>query len=229
MSQISTQSINSMIPMPSYSFNGGQSMQISKESLKIDYKSKDGDTVTLNYKKISASIYSNKSAQNSDTISSPVLLTPEESEKLRAKLKTELYSYKEALIKSFIESNGGKYTPANNIEDDAEVNELEAKMPEYWNADNTSQRIVDFATSFLSAFKGDSSEFIKTIKDAIETGFKQAKDMLGELSGPVGKLIGKTYKMTMDKLDAFEKQLSNPQTIVSDTTPADEKLADVTV
>src|SRR3989339_152790 len=116
--------------------------------------------------------------------------------------------YKKQIIRAFIKSQGGEVTP----EEDPEVAALEAKMPEYWNADNTSQRIVDFATSFLSSFSGENSEFFKTIKGAIEEGFKQAKDILGNLPGPVGKLIQKTYDLTMQKLDKYEQDLAAQNT-----------------
>lgn len=188
--------------------------QIHKESLSIDYKTKDGDTLSLNYQKVTLSTYNRNGTLNNagTTTKNNAVLTPEEAEKLRTQLKTEMFSYKEALVKSFVEANGGTYQSVSetDVENDPEVEALEAKMPEYWNAENTSQRIVDFATSFLSSYQGEnSSDFFKTIKDAIETGFKQAKEMLGNLPGSVGKLAEKTYALTMKKLDAFEQQIAN--------------------
>ena len=79
-------------------------------------------------------------------------------------------------------------------------------LPDYWNAENTSQRIVDFATSFLSAFKGSGQDFLNTIKNAIDEGFSQAKGILGDNApDPISKLTNKTYALVMDKLDAWAK------------------------
>jgi hypothetical protein len=78
-------------------------------------------------------------------------------------------------------------------------------LPDYWNAENTSQRIVDFATSFLSIFKGSGADFLNTIKDAIDQGFSQAKDMFGDVPNAVSQLTDKTHALVMDKLDAWAK------------------------
>ena len=86
-----------------------------------------------------------------------------------------------------------------NVSDDAEA----AEVPEYWNAENTSQRIVDFATSFLSAFDGAPEEFQNDIKEAIKKGFEEAKDIMGELPEASAKLYNDTYELTMEKLDNF--------------------------
>jgi hypothetical protein len=223
-------SVSSGLSTPQSTFNSKNTQLVSyeQETINFDYKNKDGDTVSLNYTKVSAALYNKSGAMNSNgqAGSSAAVLSPEEAQKLRAKLKTELYAYKEALVKSFVEANGGKYTPVtdpNSAQSDQQVSDLEAKMPDYWSAENTSQRIVDFATSFLSSFKGDSSEFFKTIKSAIETGFKQAKDLLGDLPGATGNLISKTYKLTMDKLAAYEQQNAGPgQGQPAQTPPADQ-------
>ncbi|MFH0921309.1 MAG: DUF5610 domain-containing protein [Fibrobacterota bacterium] len=173
------------------------------DSLTYDYKSKDGDTVHLEYKSTVLAASSDSATQTS--AKKPYLMSPDEAERFRSGLNDALMAYKEQLIKSISDPNGVLKTGDGN---DAELAALEASIPEYWNADNTSQRIVDFATSFLSSFTGENSDFFKRIKDAIEEGFKQAKDMLGELPGAVGKLVNKTYELTMDKLDKIERDLA---------------------
>jgi hypothetical protein len=202
----------SVFPQNQYNSTSTTKAAYSEQtSLKLKLMNREGDTVTLNYKEKVSVIYDKSAAAGAtSTADTPAVLTPEEGEKLRTRLKIELFSYKEALIKSLFK--GGDHKPLEAIqipEEDLEIKDLEAKIPVYWNAENTSQRIVDFATSFLSAFKGESSEFFKTIKGAIETGFKAAKDMLGELPGPVGKLIDKTYRLTMEKLGNIEQQTAS--------------------
>jgi len=181
------------------------------DSLTYDYKSKDGDTVHLEYKRAELAMSMNNTKA---TALKPYQMSPEQAEKFRKGLNDELLRYKELLIKSITDPDG-----ILDTEQDDEVAALEAKMPEYWNADNTSQRIVDFAASFLSSFEGENSEFFKRIKAAIEEGFKQAKDMLGELPGAVGGLVQKTYDMTMDKLDAIERERASGQSQNAQANP----------
>jgi len=77
-----------------------------------------------------------------------------------------------------------------------------AEVPEYWNAENTSQRIVDFAMSFRSlAPELSDEEYIKQVRDAAEKGFGLAKKDLGDLPGPSAKLYNDTYSLTMKKFD----------------------------
>lgn len=75
-------------------------------------------------------------------------------------------------------------------------------VPEYWNAENTSDRIVAFATSFAGIF-GDDPEFAETIVNAVAEGFSQADSILGELPGKAGKLNRDTRDKVFEKLDIW--------------------------
>ena len=89
------------------------------------------------------------------------------------------------------------------VADDEEA----AEVPEYWNSDNTSQRIVDYAMSFRSlAPELSDSEYIEKMRDAALAGFKDAKDVLGDLPGPVAKLFNDTYDATVKKFDELLKK-----------------------
>jgi len=193
-----------------------KNLSYKSEELSLEYKSKDGDTLSIQYSSqelaYSSTLPSDENAETAQADKAPYQLTPEEAANFRNQLKNELYDYKEEIIKNFIESNGGTYQRTNTAEDDPEVSDLEAKMPAYWNAENTAQRIADFATSFFSGYEGESSEYFKTIKEAIKAGFQEANDKLGQLPGPVGKLVNKTYGLVMDKLDAYEKQIAEQKT-----------------
>jgi hypothetical protein len=124
---------------------------------------------------------------------------------------------KEALIKAFIESQGGIFEPANPAARIDKTQQLE--VPEYWNAENTSQRIVDFAVQFLGAFEGTGGEFLDVIKGAIDEGFKQARDLLGELPDQVGALVNDTHELVMQKLDTWAESqgilASQPETVTA--------------
>lgn len=78
-----------------------------------------------------------------------------------------------------------------------------AEVPEYWNAENTSQRIVDFAMSFADLSTMKDEEFISSMRDAVVAGFQEARDIIGELPGPAAKLFNDTYELTMKKFDAL--------------------------
>ena len=64
-------------------------------------------------------------------------------------------------------------------------------------AEAVSQRLVDFAIALSG---GDKSK-AETLRGAIEKGFKEAEKILGELPG----ISKETYKLTMEKFDAWAK------------------------
>jgi hypothetical protein len=77
-----------------------------------------------------------------------------------------------------------------------------AEVPEYWNAENTSQRIVDFAMSFRGlAPELSDEEYIEKIRGAVQLGYSLAKKDLGSLPGPSAQLYNDTYNLTMKKFD----------------------------
>jgi hypothetical protein len=84
----------------------------------------------------------------------------------------------------------------------AEAADCEAGVPEYWNAENTSDRIVHFATQMAQIAGGDSG-FAETIMQAVADGFDQAKAMTGPLPGAAGELNRKTRELTMSKLSKW--------------------------
>lgn len=80
--------------------------------------------------------------------------------------------------------------------------EKAAAVPDEWGADQTAQRIVDFALAFRGSVKGMTPEgFIETIRKAIQDGFRAAKGDLKAIPGPSAKLFNDTYEAAMKKLD----------------------------
>jgi len=99
------------------------------------------------------------------------------------------------------------------------ADEVAADVPEYWNAENTSQRIVDFAMSFRSLAPDVSDEeYIADIRTAIQEGFRLAKQDLGNLPGPVGKLFNDTYRAAMEKLDKILKESQQQKSQTAELT-----------
>ena len=106
---------------------------------------------------------------------------------------------------------------ADSILYDVSAEEEAAPVPEYWNAENTSQRMVDYAMSFRSlAPELSDEEYIGRMRSAVEDGFKQAKEILGNLPGAVGKLFNDTYTSAMQKFDDLLSKLQDK----TDTIPA---------
>ena len=76
----------------------------------------------------------------------------------------------------------------------------EAQVPEYWNAENTSDRIVHFATQMAEISGMDLREFGEIIKEAVSNGFDQAGAATGELTGAAAKLNKDTKDLVFAKL-----------------------------
>lgn len=177
----------------------------SKQTLDVEFTSKDGDKVSFSME----SLQYQKTMLQVDASGSP-----DDMNKIMDFLKEQYKSMREELIKAFVESQGGKFKTSDAAEKIDKAQMLD--IPEYWNAENTSQRIVDFAVQFLDAFKGSGQEFLKTIKGAIDEGFKQAKDMLGDLPDQVNTLVKDTHDLVMQKLDKWaESAVSRPEEAVA--------------
>ena len=93
--------------------------------------------------------------------------------------------------------DGGCARPGN-----AEKTE-EAQVPEYWNAENTSDRIVHFATQMAEISGMDLKEFGEIIKEAVSKGFDQAGAATGELTGAAAKLNKDTRDLVFSKLSKW--------------------------
>lgn len=78
-----------------------------------------------------------------------------------------------------------------------------AQVPEYWNAENTSDRIVHFATQMAEISGMDLKEFGEIIKQAVSKGFDQAGAATGELTGAAAKLNQDTKDLVFSKLSKW--------------------------
>ena len=188
-----------------YSANNGVSSlaltseQYSLTKTVLQYQNKDGDSVTLSTESVD---YQKAMLTASDTNSK------DDWKKVVDYLKQQYSSLKDEIIKSFLKSNGVDVQDSSNADSTSQTASSDeiSGLPEYWNAENTSQRIVDFATSFLGMFKGSGQDFLAMIKDAIDKGFSQAKDITGDLPDAVSKLVSNTHDLVMKKLDAWAQQ-----------------------
>jgi hypothetical protein len=165
------------------------------QKIAIEYTSKDGDKVTfsmesLQYQKTMLDVDAEGGANDI--------------QKIVDYIKKEYTSMREELQKAFIKSVGGHVDETGQADETGGSAAL--NIPEYWNAENTSQRIVDFAVSFLGAFKGSGEDFLKLIKDAIDKGFKEAVGFFGDLPDQVKSLVDDTHRLVMEKLDKWAQE-----------------------
>ncbi|WP_440874271.1 DUF5610 domain-containing protein [Thalassotalea sp. PLHSN55] len=126
----------------------------------------------------------------------------ESSEGLALMLKTALEGINEALGEAGIETSGEKSVYDAGIDFSPEA---------------TAERIVAFSTKFISAYQAqhpDMSEqdsvstFVDIITGGIDTGFSEAKEVLGGLNvleGEIADNIGKTYALVQQGLQAFSQ------------------------
>lgn len=125
--------------------------------------------------------------------------------KMKADLVEQMRRAIEAVQNAGKSGKGQPPEPAKMVSDilyAVAPEEKAADVPEEWNADNTSQRIVDFALSFRGQVEGmTDEEFVEKIRSAIQDGFRSAKGDLRDLPGPSAKLFNDTYEAAMKKLD----------------------------
>jgi hypothetical protein len=165
----------------------------SVNKLLLNYKNEDGDSVSLS---LSSVDYQKAILTASEDTSS------ESWQKIIDQIKDDYVKMKGSIVNALFGNNEENAQMVSDPRAFDESKEIPG-LPEYWNAENTSQRIVDFAVSFAGMYKGGNEEFVSMIKDAIEQGFSQARDILGNLPDPVGKLVDKTHALVMDKIDKW--------------------------
>lgn len=90
--------------------------------------------------------------------------------------------------------------------------------------EGTAERIVSLSTNLLGAFEAQHPEedpatavknFMDLIRQGIDQGFKEAKDILqgmGALQGDVADNIDKTYDLVQQKLSDFQTKMLGPST-----------------
>jgi hypothetical protein len=161
----------------------------SHTAFTMEFTSADGDTVSLSIDAVEYSASMLKLQSETD---------PEKIKDLAKFIKDEFHSMKNELLKVLFGKN----------KEDTSVRQPEKtfEIPEYWNAENTSERIFEFAVSFYDTVGLDGQEYLNQIKAAIDDGFKQAKEILGELPEKTGELVQSTYDLVMQKLDSWAKE-----------------------
>ena len=93
------------------------------------------------------------------------------------------------------------------------------KLAEYFTPEKTSDRIVQFATSFMDSYAAihpdaakeqQLSGFRELIETAVDAGFGQAKALLGDLPDEVRSVLDETRTLVSKKLDEYFSRLVEP-------------------
>jgi hypothetical protein len=128
-----------------------------------------------------------------------------------AQVADEVRQQQRRILEEFLKRSGkfmpgyeGKFIVIQPAPEDAEAEaeDCEAGIPEYWNAENTSDRIVHFATQMAQIAGGDS-DFAETIVNAVAEGFDQANAATGPMPGAAGELNRRTRELTFSKLSKW--------------------------
>ncbi|MEW6238803.1 MAG: DUF5610 domain-containing protein [Candidatus Omnitrophota bacterium] len=94
------------------------------------------------------------------------------------------------------------------------------ELMEFFSPENTSQRIVGFATGFFGAYLQNHQDasredkvngFSDLIGGAVQQGFQEAEKILGHFDnlGEIGANIKKTYNLVMQGIEEFRQQYLN--------------------
>jgi hypothetical protein len=164
------------------------------DALSVSYANADGDAVSLSFASMRSGevAVANGSTEQAGSMS-----------ELVREIGDQVLRQKQELIDALFGDTKQEETKEIQNSDAGSIEGL----PEYWNAENTSQRIVDFAVSFFELYEGAPEEYLDMIKSAIDEGFGQARDMIGEAPDEVRKLTDDTYELVMSKLDAWAQSL----------------------
>ncbi len=152
-------------------------------------------------------------AEEPAAVYEPTLEVPTKTYKANTEMINKLKSDAEArvtqlqnIVQQLISKQAGSFSDATNIwnllrEGKVEVDpatraQAQADIAEdgYWGVNQTSDRIIDFATALTG---GDPSK-IEDMREAFKKGYKQAEETWG---GKLPEISQKTYDAVMEKFD----------------------------
>lgn len=127
------------------------------------------------------------------------------------------------IVQQLMTKQGQTYNTANDIwkflasgeyeVDAATKAQAQADVAEdgYWGVEQTSDRIIDFAT----ALTGGDPDKIEDMREAFKKGYEQAEKTWG---GQLPEISQKTYDAVMEKFDKLAEEAKQSSTTVDQTT-----------
>lgn len=173
---------------------------LSHEKMTLNYKNSEGDSFSLNYESVKYQRMSYEGTENPLSVS----LNNADKGEIGKEIK-ELYDLvKENMVKELMKSLGFEIQGTKKGEEVEKTSESKIEgLPEYWNAENTSQRIFEFAVSFHSMSEQDTEGYYKMMREAIISGYDEAIGEIGEVSDEVSSLSQETLRLALEKLDSW--------------------------
>jgi hypothetical protein len=180
----------------------------SKEYALPKHQSRDGDTLELR----SAHPDKTSAAGTGETETvDPEKQAWKDVQAWAVQMKAELKQQQLELLKTLLNPNSQKEDASSSkplvipVPTDGNISEVKPEtdaplVPEYWNAENTSNRIVRMATGFAKISGLDPRAFAEKINAAVEEGFSSAHDATGDLPGAAGQLNKDTHSLVQAKL-----------------------------
>ncbi|MGL1935729.1 MAG: hypothetical protein OCD01_11945 [Fibrobacterales bacterium] len=175
---------------------------------------KDGDSFEMSYSKTTIDSTTSKGSQLDPRAAQ--ILNGFSMDDFQEKIKSDLLEMvfesnkkaQEETNESLLEKYGSDviYQVSEEVE--------AAEVPEFWNAENTAQRLVDFAMSFkdVAGIEGDA-EYITEVREAVVEGFRQAKGIIGDVDDSTHRLYNDTFELTMKKFDDLLAEATGPTQI----------------
>jgi len=124
----------------------------------------------------------------------------------------ETFSFKGSI--EFLQKVSGEDAAETITDETTTEQDILSKLQDYFSPEKTAQRILDVATSFFAASEVGQTEgntesarrkFADFIGAAIDEGFKQAKNLLGDLPDKVAAGIETTHSTVFSGLEDFVK------------------------
>ena len=98
-------------------------------------------------------------------------------------------------------SSGSIQSQLNEILSSFDIEPIEADSEDFWGAEKTAQRILDFAKNLA----GDDTSAFATLKDAFQKGFDQAGGIWGD---KLPDVCQDTYDLVQKGFDEWEKEIN---------------------
>lgn len=103
------------------------------------------------------------------------------------------------------------------------------QIVDFYNPENTSQRILDFGLGFFDVYlqnhntsinEDSIDEFYHLLNDAFNAGFDEAEEILGSFDemGEIGESIKQTYNSVMEGLEEFRLEHFNELGLMPEST-----------